>query len=458
MNYSTLMDSMQETGIGLAGCAGAWWSPTVAPFEMSNGEEQQLAEIGRSIFQFTDAVADELRENPNGAFAQQLYRKVPPHIAEVFDLSPMLMCRPDFQLVPTPNGIQLVLTEIEIAPSSQSYAHAMQVAYGLPLDIAPAFAKLLGGRDLLFVGTHEWSWYLKDQLAFCKALAAHGARGRVIYDRSFAQMQTEIDAGERWQRPIPGLPDTMDHWQPSITAHAERYGLTDFLLERWPSEIGDAIVFRFGYVEHFSAEQHAQFKRWQAQGATFLNPFSFHLDSKVTLTGVYAPAIRARLAAETVATLERCIPETILLAHNTIDDLVHDKDSWLIKFAGFDQSNAAWGGRSVRFGRGYSDLDRLVRGVDRWRAELEVAAQLDWPVVGQRLASTQQVTLDHFLPDGSITTLNNGYSRLRTFFLRSNVTDTANTVHCGSHLTVTGKTMNVSEHADGVVQAPVVFR
>jgi hypothetical protein len=45
-----------------------------------------------------------------------------------------------------------------------------------------------------------------------------------------------------------------------------------------------------------------------------------------------------------------------------------------------------------------------------------------------------------------------GHTRLRTFFLR----DGDVSVACGSHLTVSGGTMRVSEGTDAV-QAPVVF-
>ncbi len=238
MDYVAINDAIRSAGVGLAGFEGAWWSPATQPFEMTSAEFNQLSHIGRSLFQYADAVTAEMREQPDSYFSRQLQQKVPVHIVETFSTAPMLMCRPDFQLVPTPDGVQLVLTEIEIAPFSAGCAHAMQIAYGIPADIAPAFARMLHGRELLFVGTHEWSWYLYDQFAFCKALAVHGARGRILYDRTFDQMETEIQRGERWQLPIPGIEQPPDPWQPGITAHISRFDLQSHVCNEWPEDLG----------------------------------------------------------------------------------------------------------------------------------------------------------------------------------------------------------------------------
>lgn len=440
-DYQTMMTTMRETGVGQAAVEGAWWLPAVQPFVMSSADYQQLTQIGRALFLFTDAVSAELRENPNGAFAQRLHEKVPAHIAQTLSFAPVLMFRPDLQLVPTANGLQFVLTEIEIAPFSEGCAHAMQLAYGVSADIVSAFATMLNGRELLFVGTHEWNQYQFDQLAFCKALAEHGIRGRVLYDRTVAQMEAEIERGDRWQELIA------DGQQASMTGHIARYQLEPFILDEWPDAVGDAVVFRFGYVEHFTTAQHELFKRWETAGATFLNPFSYHLDSKVMMEGVRTSAIRQRLKAETVAVLERCIPETVLLTAQNQAQFVAEKDAWLIKFAGFDQTNTAWGGRSVRFGRDFS--------AETWQTLLQDSLTLNWPVVAQRLATSQQLTLDYYLPDGTIATQHQGFTRLRTFFLRDDSAD-MNAVHCGSHITV-NRTMNVSEAALNAIQTPVQF-
>ena len=117
-------------------------------------------------------------------------------------------------------------------------------------------------------------------------------------------------------------------------------------------------------------------------------------------------------------------------------------------FAGFDTDGAAWGGQSVNFGRDFT--------VEAWGEQLEKVYQLGWPVVAQRVAMTTQVTLDHYLENGERATCHDGYSRLRTFFLRHDVASTAEMAHCGSHLTVTSG-MNVSEQARGAIQAPVLF-
>ena len=446
MSYTDLMSTMRSTGIGLAGVDGAWWLPATAPFIMGEYEYNQLSDIGNALFELTDAIAAELREYPDGDFAQLLSYKVPPAIAAHLDLAPVLSFRPDFQLVPTSDGMQFVLTEIEIAPSSEGFVHAMQLAYGVPTDIVPAFARFLAGRELLFAGTHEWSIYQYDQLAFCNALAKYDANAYALYDRTIAQMEEEIQRGVRWQLPVIGINGTPEQWEPSMTAHIARHGLAPFVRDEWAEDVGDTVVFRFGYVGNFDRTHRAYFQQWQQRAATFLNPFSFHLDNKVMLMGIRTASIRNRLDAGTIAVLERCIPETTLLTTANISRLVAEKESWMIKFAGFDEGNEAWGGRSVRFGVSFSH--------DAWRELLHEAAQLAWPVVAQRLTVSQQLTIDYYRPDGSIGTLYDGFTRLRTFFLRHRKGEES--THCGSHLTVTSGTMQVSEASDAV-QTPVLF-
>lgn len=440
MSFQTITQTIRATGVGEAAVEGAWWGCATEPVEMSSAEFNQLTQIGNAIFALTDAVADELHENPTGAFAQRLREKVPAHLAQTLNLAPVLMCRPDFQLVPTVDGLQFVLTEIEIAPFSEGCAHAMQVAYDVEADTVPTFAHMLNGRELLFVGTHEWNRYIYDQLAFCKALAAQGARAAVLYNQTVAEMETAIQNGTSWRDLLKGGD------APSMTDHIARHNFAPFLRDEWPASVGDAVIFRFGYVEHFTPAQHALFRRWEAQGATFLNPFSFHLDSKVLLEGVHTAAIRQRLCAQTVAALERCIPETHLLTSDNLARFVAEKDTWLIKFAGFDETNTAWGGRSVRFGRDFS--------AEKWHQTLQNANQLNWPVVAQRLAVSQQLTLDYYRPDGTTTTQHNGYTRQRTFFVRANANTPA--THCGSHITL-NNSMNVSEGSPDAIQAPIRF-
>jgi hypothetical protein len=94
----------------------------------------------------------------------------------------VLGVRPDFQLcvLDRPPYYQLVATELEICPSAHGFAHALQLGYGLDTDLVAAFARLLGGRELLFAGTSQWSEFLFEQLAFCQALAERGARARAL--------------------------------------------------------------------------------------------------------------------------------------------------------------------------------------------------------------------------------------------------------------------------------------
>src|SRR5690606_10825358 len=113
------------------------------------------------------------------------------------------------------------------------------------------------------------------------------------------------------------------------------------------------VVFRFGYFDCFSPERLHYFLQWQARGATLLNPVMFILDSKVLLAALQLPIVRERLAQaqpEVLSVLDRCIPETYLLQPEVLPRLRAKKDEWVIKYAGFDSQNQAWGGRSLHLG------------------------------------------------------------------------------------------------------------
>ena len=122
--------------------------------------------------------------------------------------------------------------------------------------------------------------------------------------------------------------------------------------------------------------------------------------------------------------------------------LLDEREQWVIKYAGFDGDNRAWGGRSVRFG-GDGDLDA-------WRTSLCEALKFPWPVVAQRLVPSARADLDYYDARGAVGRLTGGHTRLRAFLLR----DAGNVLAAGSHLTVSAQAA-VSEGTDAV-QAPVV--
>jgi hypothetical protein len=219
-------------------------------------------------------------------------------------------------LVQTAAGLQLVATELEICPSAQGFAHAMQVGYGLETDLADAFVRFLDGRPLFIIGSQRWSEFLIEQLAFCRALAERGATAWVLYDRPLSSIAAEVVNGRRWQPPMFGISRKPVGWNLDLLGRLRnsdllRYWSSDD--EQWPERLGEAAVFRFGYFNCFTADRLAQFGRWEAAGATFLNPTTFYLESKLVLAALQLTAVRERLAAQTLATLDACLPLTLPL-------------------------------------------------------------------------------------------------------------------------------------------------
>jgi hypothetical protein len=351
-------------------------------------------------------------------------------------------------------GYQLVATELEICPSAQGFAHAMQVGYSLRTDLVELFARYLAGRPLIFVGTEQWSEFLFEQLAFCRALAEAGGQGYVLFDLPIRTIAEEVRAGQRWQLPLFGIHTKPSLWDDDVLARIRRHGLERFLWpddDTWPDTVGEAVVFRFGYFDCFAPARLQQFIRWQEQGATLLNSILFILDSKVILAALGVPAVRQQIAAadaNALAVLDRCIPETILLDVDCVPRLKHEKDGWVIKFAGFDRNNQAWGGRSLQIGAAHT--------ADSWRRTLEQYLQLPWPVVAQRLAPSARIDIAYLGSDNQPHWMRQGFTRLRSFLLRD-PRQPASVRVGGSHLTVVAATAKVAESLSSV-QAPIIFQ
>lgn len=441
-----LLGRLRAAGIGFAGIDGAWWRPARAPFPLPAETAQDLAAISRALFALFDAVAGLYGRDP--AVTELLEHQVPAGLPRWVSPRPVLGLRPDFQLCPQADGrYQLMATELEMCPSAHGFAHAMQTAYGLEPDLARAGARFLAGREFWFVGAAEWSEFLIEQLAFCRALAEHGARGRVLYDRPLAAIAAEFRAGQRWQPPMFGVRQKPAGWDDDLLGRLRRAGLLEFAWDgaEWPAAAGEAVVFRFGYFDCFTPERLAHFPRWEAAGATPLNPATFYLDSKAVLAAARRPEVLERVAALDPAgpeVLGRCLPETVLLRTAELPRLLAERERWVLKFAGFDRGQQAWGGRSLQFG--------LAHPPAGWEAVLRRYLALPFPVVAQRLAPSAAVDIDYIDGAGQPQTLPAGATRLRAFFWRGQPP-------AGVHLTVSGGTMQVSEATDAV-QAPVLFQ
>jgi hypothetical protein len=458
-DFTRIRRCMDTTGIGFAGIPGAWWLPATRPFALPRQIARDLAAIGAALFALFDAIGElySTTAGAAGGLDRLLEYKVPTEIPRLHAPGQVLGVRPDFQLQPLPcyPYYKLVATELEICPSAQGFAHAMQVGYGLTPDLAAGFARVLAGRELLIVCTAEWSEFLFEQLAFCRALAEAGARGRVLCAFPVAELAEHVRRGTCWRPPMFGIRQRTDNWDDNVIERIRAQGLAEFLLPDapdWPQEVGAALLFRFGYFDCFTQAQLARMREWQARGAAFLNSISFIFDSKAILAGLQLPAVRERIEANApggLSTLDRCIPETVLVEPGTLARLKAEREQWVIKYAGFDRGNQAWGGRSLRIGAQHSPSD--------WAAALAACLDFTWPVVAQRAVPTAHVDIEYFDANSTPHWMRHGATRLRSFFLRDiTAPGDRRTLVCGTHLTVSGGTLQVSESTDAV-QAPVIF-
>jgi hypothetical protein len=454
---------IDETGIGLAGIDGLWWLPACEPFSLPRQMAAELGAVGGALFHFYDVVAAlyGTAEGEAGGLDVLLNYKVPPAVPRLSGENRVLALRPDFQLVPLAfvgadgrADYRLAITELEMCPSAHGFTHAMQVGYGLAPDLVNGFLDLLDGRELRMVYSARWSEFLFEQLAFCRALSEAGGRATLFLDGSLARLAEEVRHGRCWQTPLFGIAEKPAHWTDDLPDRIRKHGFASFIWpdgSPWPEEAAAAVVFRFGYLDCFTPAATAQLARWQAAGATFLNPPHFYLDSKVLMAAFNLPLVRRRLAAvdpSHVALLERALPETVLLAPASVGRIVAEKDSWVVKYAAFDGAEQAWGGRSIAFGSNHSGVE--------WRRLLDDYAALPWPVVAQRATPSAALDIAYHDPNQGKRLMADGRSRLRVFLLRSGCLAADRAHICGAHLTVSAGGLCVAEGTD-TVQAPVIF-
>jgi hypothetical protein len=273
-----------------------------------------------------------------------------------------------------------------------------------------------------------------------------------------ATIAERVRHGACWRPPLFGIDELPAVWHDDVERRIRDHGFAPYLWPGgtdWPDDVGDAVVFRFGYFDCFTADQLRQLLRWQAGGATFLNPTSFLLDSKVVMAALQLPAVRQQIAANepaALAVLDRCIPETLVVRPESIAQLQSEQQEWVIKYAGYDRGNQAWGGRSLQIGAWHAPA--------AWARILRTCLGLPWPVVAQRLVPTALVDIAYIDRHDDRQWMRQGATRLRSFILR----DDSATLWgrdpveiCGSHITVSGGRMQVSESTQAV-QAPVVFQ
>ena len=440
-------ERMDATGIGFAGLDGTWWRPATTAVRWPASAAARLREIGAAVFTLLDVVQD--LYPVDARLAALLNDRVPAELRAFTLAAPVLGLRPDFQIIERDGALDFVATELEISPSAHGFAHAMQLGYGLQPDLVAAIARLAGERELLVVVSSEWSEFLIEQLAFCRALQDAGCRARVLCDRPLAVIAEDFAAGRIWQPPMFGISARTAGWNDDLMSRLAEHDLLRAAwpaVDDWPETLDDTLVFRFGYLECFAEYHRGRMARWQRQGTAFVAPNHFVLESKCVLAALALPSVRAEITArdgDALAVLDACIPDTRLLSAEVREDLAGQREQWLTKYAGFDAGNRAWGGRSLIIGANLDDAG--------WRESLDATSDLPWPVVAQRVVPSQQADVAWLDENGGVQHGANAVSRLRSFLVR----DGEAALACGSHVTWS-TSVQVSESCESV-QAPVMF-
>jgi len=439
---------MSATGIGYAGIEGAWWLPATKPFVLPVSAHLELERIAAATFALFDIVTHGY--TGESELWSALNHKVPAHLRRYVSQQRVLCVRPDFQWVPGSAsgsiqraGYTFAATELEICPSAQGYAHAMQTGYELDPDLVKAFAQVLAGRTLIIVMTGEWSEFIWEQLAFCRALEGHGARGRVWLDIPIEALNDFVRHAARWQPPMFGVTEKTAAWNDDVLSRIEDFG--GMLLRDLPMSGDNLALFRFGYLDCFSPNVLERLVALEATGALALNPLHFAFDSKAVMTLPNDSAYLARLGHSHAGHLRHALPRTLVLDDHQLDSVVGAKDAWVLKFAGFDHGQQAWGGRSLQVGKRMSHAE--------WRDVVQRYNDLPFPVVAQQATPTAKLDIAYFDPSGAVSTLH-GDARIRSFFVRD--ADGSKVRVCGTHLTTSFGGQGVSE-GTGAVQAPVIF-
>jgi hypothetical protein len=449
---------MNATGIGLAGLEGVWWLPASQPFVLPHESRKRLQRISWAVFALLDVVR-EMYGTDEGEVCglnRLLNHKVPLHLRRLASKQPVLAVRPDFQIVqfsPWPRrpqeGYKFVATELEICPSAQGFAHAMQLGYELELDLLRAAMQRLNGRELLIVCTQAWSEFIWDQLAFCKAIVEAGGRARLLLDIPIEKLAEQVRQKQRWVPPMFGIPNMPEQWNDDVLSRINTIGVPVSTISDAHNVVpGDSVFFRFGYLDCFDDTVLQQLDDWERQGATFLNPTSFVWDSKVVMAALNLPMARVRVGQQAAAMLDACIPKTYLLTEDLLTQLQRERSEWVLKFAGFDSGQQAWGGRSLQWG--------ILHNNDSWEWTLRQYLDLPFPVVAQRRTMSESHSVQYFDQSNRLCWNSNisdvgANMRLRSFLVRHGNAAQA----CGTHITF-ARGISVSEGVKSI-QAPVVM-
>lgn len=442
---------MNGTGIGYKGLEGVSWLPGVVPFDLGAGFLAALKSLGNALFCFFDTVVDMYGQDT--ALTELLNRKRPDRISPMMLRGTMGMIRPDVVAVKDSRTglLRPVVTELESCPAGQGMAHAMQVGYGLAPDMLDGMVALLGGRPFVVMATHQWSEYVWDQATFCHQLRQRGVDARVVFDAELGQIDQE--ARKNWNPP-KGLPAYLaGAWRRDFLRRLHESPYADIVhgVAELPKTVGDAVVFRFGYFDNFSASALDTMARWQEQGADIVNPLQFGLESKALMAAIWLPSVAGeitrRYGEETLAVLQRAVAETRLLdsTFSDVREFVEDQQLWLTKFAGWDGNNQSWGARSLSVGAQISPRE--------WETSLRERAELPHPVVAQHLIASAAWDIPYLDHDGVVRSIKDARIRVTPFFLR----DKQGAVrHCGSTATFRSGSFRIHGASDAV-EMPIIY-
>ncbi len=433
-DFEAVRERTNATGIGYKGMEGTSWHMCPQTLALPAQLNNELTALGQALFILNDVVRT-LWIAGDPAVHTLLTHKVPAHIPRIVADAPVLLLRPDLVLVDKGNGeYSVVCTEIESCGAGLGMAYSLQVQYGMSHDHIDAFVQMLAGRDFVVMATHHWAEYIREVMTFMNALKQRGVKIRYILDRKLAEIQKLIQpdgprSDLRWVMPA-ALPDHLKaNWNTDLIGQLQRTGfiesIEDYDEADLPQDVGDALVFRFGYSSNFSPNVTALMETWRAVGAEFLNPVQHYLENKAFLGTAWLKSVCNRITeqygAEHVATLHRCLATTSVLGLALdpswlIPNIFTDEDERdyqaraVIKYAGMDDENQSWGARSVLIG------SRMT--TPAWeRAVAEYKRKL-FPAVQQVLINSVQFDVGYVDHTGTLREMPKARTRLTPFMIR----------------------------------------
>lgn len=455
--FTPRREIMNSIGIGYKGLEGVSWLPGKDPFVLPASMEADLVKLGDAVFLLFDAVRDLFGKDEQ--LTRLLSHKAPNKIHRIMEGGSVDLIRPDISIVD--DGVaspayRFVITEFESCPAGHGIVHAMQAGYSLPETMLDRFIEYLAGRPYVVFATHEFIGDLFDQVAFCRALRARGVDARILFDRPMSYLYDIVKPSSG--HPLAWVPrkDLPAHllptWNADIMVRLERLGAHAFVdgVTDLPRDMGNAVVYRFGYFDNYDDATFAVLKEWEDRGATVVNPRQFCLESKVLLATPWLPAVERWIASrseETLCLLQRSIAETRLLSRDfmDVDEILRDQSFWVTKYAAWDGGNESWGARSVLCGE---DMTGVT-----WQESVSSRLTLPFPVVAQHFIRSVRLDVPYVDENDRVQIRRRCATRLTPFLLRGS----GGAVHAGSAITLRANTNKVHGATDAI-ETPVVFR